>query len=132
MFHLIMFHYSRYLLVERVQLILQIQANRPNGTVPHQMSEFYAYDHYYVALTSFSTLVSTGFGLCGNTLTQTAWHDGSSTLPTTGDRIYSNSSGTATHNSKYLTTSVSGGVTTSSTGYVNGSFLVVVKKNNDS
>ena len=92
-------------------------ANRPNGSTPHEMSEFYSYDHDYVALTSFSTLVSTNFGLCGNTLTGTAWHDGSGTLPANGDRIYSNSSGTSTHNSSYLTTNSSlGGVTTSSTG----------------
>lgn len=98
-------------------------ANRPDGSTPHEMSEFYSYDHDYIALTSFSTLVSTSFGICGNTLTGTAWHDGSGTLPANGDRIYSNSSGTSTHNNSYLTTNASiGGVTTSSTGYVNGTF----------
>ena len=72
-------------------------SDRPNGSAPHNMSEFYAYDHDLVTVTSFNynsegneegsacSLEGTG---------DTAYHDGSGTYPVANDRVYSNSSGT--------------------------------------
>ena len=65
-------------------------ANRPNGTAPHNMSEFYSYDHDVVAApsrTSFSSVRYTT-ATCPATLNNTHYHDGSGTYPAVGDIIY--------------------------------------------
>tara|TARA_Y100000401_G_scaffold112294_1_gene111550 strand:- start:396 stop:860 length:465 start_codon:yes stop_codon:yes gene_type:complete len=71
-------------------------ANRPNGSTPHAMSEFYSYDHDATSLTSFSSssVQSAAKAVCNASLNQTYYHDGSSTLPVVNDNVYSNSSGT--------------------------------------
>lgn len=100
-------------------------ANRPNGSTPHEMSEFYAYDHDYVALTSFSALSNEDFGICGNSLTETLYHNGSGTLPSAlaGDTIYEDSAGTTAVTSKYVTTDASlGGVLTNQSGVASATF----------
>ena len=65
-------------------------ADRPDGTAPHNMSEFYSYNHDAVAApsrTSFSS-VRYASATCPATLTTTHYHDGSGTYPTQGDIIY--------------------------------------------
>lgn len=71
-------------------------SDRPDGSTPHSMSEFYAYDHDAASLTS----VSVGYNsdesseACSAELTPTYYHDGSGTYPTAGDNLYGNSAGT--------------------------------------
>ena len=71
-------------------------SDRPNGSTPHAMSEFYSYDHDATSLTNFSSssVQSASKQVCGATLNQTYYHDGSSSLPAVNDNVYSNSSGT--------------------------------------
>ena len=71
-------------------------SDRPDGSTPHQMSEFYAYDHDAASLTS----VSIGYNsdetdeACAAEVNPTYYHDGSSTYPTEGDNLYVNEGGT--------------------------------------
>lgn len=73
-------------------------SNRPNGSAPHSISEFYVYDHDLSTLTEF-TYNSEGQESAGNacsleSIEDTAYHDGSGTYPAVNDSVYSNSSGT--------------------------------------
>lgn len=70
--------------------------NRPNGSAPHEMSEFYLYDHDAEAeseLTSQTVIyVGTSFrstpcGLKGSNVTW--YHNGSSIAAASGDNVYS-------------------------------------------
>ena len=77
-------------------------ADRPNGSPPHAMSEFYNYDHDIVTLTSFSSSINSNFfGVCSEPITATYYHDGSFTYPDVGDTVYSNSSGSSYLSSGY-------------------------------
>lgn len=78
-------------------------ADRPDGSTPHNMSEFYSYDHDAVAApsrTSFSS-VRYATATCPATLTTTHYHDGSGTYPTTGDIIYDSAGAAAPSTSGY-------------------------------
>ena len=77
--------------------------DRPNGTAPHNTSEFYSYDNDAVAApsrTSFSS-VRYATATCPATLTTTHYHDGSGTYPTTGDIIYDSAFDVAPSTSGY-------------------------------
>ena len=75
-------------------------ADRPNGTAPHNMSEFYSYDHDAVGRTSFES-IRYATATCPATLLTTHYHDGSGTYPTTGDVIYDTAAGAAPSTSGY-------------------------------
>lgn len=78
-------------------------SDRPDGSTPHSMSEFYSYDHDAVSLTS----VEVGYNsdetdeACSAETTQTFYHDGSGTYPAAGDNLYGNSAGTTSAASGY-------------------------------
>lgn len=71
----------------------------PNGTTPHSMSEFYSYDHDASSSPSLTSFASSGIALsspanvCNQSTFYTFYHDGSGVLPTTGDTVYTSSSG---------------------------------------
>jgi len=68
----------------------------PNGTSPHAMSEFYSYDHDFVALSAkyvYTTGVPKGLFACSQTTT-TTWYFPDST-PAVGDQVYTNSNGSS-------------------------------------
>lgn len=71
-------------------------ADRPDGSAPHAMSEFYSYDHDLTNLTSFSVGQQAGSDseACLGTATNTYYHDGTGTYPAVNDTVYSNSGGT--------------------------------------
>jgi len=75
-------------------------SNRPNGSAPHSMAEFYSYNHDEVSVTTTafnynSESESTGTAACFlEEINETAYHDGSGTYPAIGDGVYSNSGGT--------------------------------------
>ena len=100
-------------------------ANRPNGTAPHNMSEFYSYDHDISSVTAFSVTPSSPsiLRICGNTPTTTMYHDGGSVFPGIGDTIYTNSAGTTTVGAGYLAFSVSGGILMNQSGEVTELYL---------
>lgn len=69
----------------------------PNGTTPHSMSEWYSYDHDTVlGNTSFSASIKgrAGSGVCGLSVNQTYYHNGINALPSVGDYVYTDLSGT--------------------------------------
>ncbi len=70
-------------------------ANRPDGSSPHQMSEFYSYNHTLSSLTAISIKYNADETdeACGAELTPTYYHDGSGTNPTEGDNLYVNEAG---------------------------------------
>ena len=75
-------------------------ADRPNGSAPHNMSEFYSYDHDATAAVTYTSFAATGpitsYGAtpCGQTAAlETLYHDGSGTLPTVNDNVYGDSAG---------------------------------------
>lgn len=84
-------------------------ADRPDGSTPHAMSEFYSYDHDLASLTSFNTSVgaSTPSNACALTqITTTRYHDGSNSLPVVGDTVFDDAGGTSpTADSNYKYTS---------------------------
>lgn len=71
-------------------------ADRPDGSAPHAMSEFYSYDHDLAGLTSFASSGATidCNNACGLSTNNTYYHDGSGTYPTAGDKVYTNQAGT--------------------------------------
>jgi hypothetical protein len=96
-------------------------ANRPDGTEPHEMSEFYSYDHDIgVTVSSFSCTNTTPSGtqVCGQDANSTLYHDGAGGTPTTGDSIYTTSCGTTTVGAGYFGLNTSSGVQTDSSGEV--------------
>ena len=69
----------------------------PNGTAPHSMGEFRAYDHDYVALVGkpvYPTSVPKGVFACGQTTTITWYFPDAS--PAVNDQVYGDSAGTST------------------------------------
>ena len=74
-------------------------ADRPNGANPHAMSEFYNYDHDASSGSSLTSFASSGIALsspanvCNQSTFYTFYHDGNGVLPTTGDTVYTSSSG---------------------------------------
>jgi len=69
-------------------------SNRPDGSAPHAMSEFYSYDQDLVALTSFtSAQAEQGLDSCEQTLNQTYYHDGSGARPVANDTVFTDSAG---------------------------------------
>lgn len=74
-------------------------SNRPNGSAPHSMSEFYAYDHDLTTVTAYlgGSMESTGSAACSiEEPEETYYHDGSGDDPTNGDTVYTDSGGTTT------------------------------------
>jgi hypothetical protein len=100
-------------------------SDRPDGSAPHSMSEFYAYDHDYVSVTSFTGGIS-GDGpniACSiEEFSETIYHNGSGTFPGLNDIVYSNA-GTTTLNSSHIAffnaSEAKVYVSTSSSGVVN-------------
>lgn len=78
-------------------------SDRPDGSQPHKMSEFYGYDHDATpSLTSFQASSSSTFsGVCLAIANQTYYHNGSGTFPVANDVVYTNSSGSSTLSSGY-------------------------------
>ena len=98
-------------------------ADRPDGTAPHSMSEFYSYNHTLSSVTRFAAAYNERSSNCGAERETNYYHDGSGTLPTTEDTIYTNSAGTTTGEDGYYLTSSSGGVqVTKGSGVVSGTF----------
>ena len=70
-------------------------SDRPDGSAPHAMSEFYSYDQDKVGVTSFtSALAESAVDSCSQTLNQTYYHNGSGARPVVDDIVYTNSGGT--------------------------------------
>lgn len=65
-------------------------SDRPDGSAPHNMSEFYAYDHDLTTLTSFTGgEESNPTAACGiEEFEQTFKHDGSGAYPVANDTVY--------------------------------------------
>ena len=85
-------------------------ADRPNTTAPHSMSEFYSYNHTASSVRSFTSSAASRSANCGSDIESTFYHDGESTLPTTGDAVFTNSAGTTAASNGYYLTSTSGGI----------------------
>ena len=67
-------------------------SDRPDGSTPHAMSEFYSYNHdevTYVGLNTYSTSVPKPVFACGAT-TDTTWYF-PDTTPAVNDQVYTNS-----------------------------------------
>ena len=73
-------------------------ADRPDGSTPHAMSEFYSYDHdaagSLVAYSSTTNGQLNGSNACSDKTSTTYYHNGSGQGPSVGDNCYSNSGGT--------------------------------------
>ena len=70
----------------------------PNGTTPHAMSEFYSYDHDYVARVGkyvYDTAVAKGVFACAQTVSSTQWYFPDAS-PASGDQVYTSASGSGT------------------------------------
>ena len=68
----------------------------PNSSTPHAMSEWYSYDHDYVALAAksvYTTSVPKGVFACGQT-TNGTWYF-PDTSPAVNDQVYTASNGTS-------------------------------------
>lgn len=99
-------------------------ADRPNTTAPHSMSEFYSYNHTLASVTQFLAAYNSEGNPCGSELETKYWHDGTGFLPTTGDKIFADSSGEETAEDGYYLTSEFGGVrVTEGKGTVSATFL---------
>jgi hypothetical protein len=85
-------------------------ADRPNTTAPHSMSEFYSYNHTLSSTRTFLAAYNGRSTNCGSEIESTFYHNGSSSLPTTGDTIYADSDGNEAASDGYYLTSSSGGV----------------------
>jgi len=85
-------------------------------TAPDKVSDFYGFS----SLTSYvgSALQSGSKFICSQSLTTFYWHNGTGTYPTTGDTIYTNSSGTTTLGAGYSKTFSGAYVITNSSGVV--------------
>ena len=74
-------------------------SDRPDGSAPHSMSEFYAYDHdLSPSLTEYTggSVESTGLGACSvEEPEENYYHDGSGDDPSIGDTVYEDSSGSS-------------------------------------
>ena len=72
-------------------------ADRPDGSTPHAMSEFYAYDHDLSSLTSFVSTTNqvSCNNACAASATTTRYHDGTGTNPVVGDLVYTDAAGTS-------------------------------------
>jgi hypothetical protein len=75
--------------------INSVSENKPNSSAPHQMSEFYSYNHSAASLTSVSLRYDeeSSSAACGAELAPTYYHDGSGTYPASGDTLYTDSGG---------------------------------------
>tara|TARA_R100000734_G_C3307072_1_gene97598 strand:+ start:945 stop:1418 length:474 start_codon:yes stop_codon:yes gene_type:complete len=100
-------------------------SDRPDGNAPHSMSEFYAYDHDFVSVTSFTGGISgdTANAACSiEDFEDTVYHNGSGDFPGMNDIVYSDA-GTTTLNSSHIAffnaSEAKVFVTTSSSGVVN-------------
>lgn len=83
---------------------------------PYRFSDWYGYDKDCSTLTSYSSSVvgvfnqACPFDGSTRTLSQTYYHDGSGSLPTTGDTCYSDSAGTSTLAAGYYNINTATGV----------------------
>lgn len=109
------------------QFINTASSSRPDGLQPHAMSEWYSYDHSASSgpsLTSWTGSSQTypdyydAMILCGNSATVTYYHDGNKMTPEINDRIYTNSSGTATLNARHVLGGWGDVITTNGSGFV--------------
>jgi len=75
----------------------------PNTSTPHQMSEWYSYDHDASSLPSFSgtSKQTTSSAACSASRSTTYYHSGSGAKPTTGDEVYSDAAGSFTLDAGY-------------------------------
>lgn len=73
-------------------------SDRPDGSTPHAMSEFYNYDHDAAAsLVAYSSTVNgqlNGSNACSDKTSTTYYHNGSGQVPAVNDNCYSNAGGT--------------------------------------
>ena len=70
----------------------------PNGTTPHAMSEFYSYDHDYVARVGkyvYDTAVAKGVFACAQTVSSTQWYFPDAS-PAISDQVYTSATGSGT------------------------------------
>lgn len=100
---------------------------KPDGNAPHAMSEFYGYNHSASSGPSVQPVDLTSqtypsyYGaeiLCNNNVLQTYWTDGTHITPKINDRIYTNSAGTSTLNSKHVGAPWGEVYTTNGSGYI--------------
>lgn len=71
-------------------------ASYPSATNPASMSEWYGYDHSASGSTAYSGLISSGFGTsgaegCAQDATNPIYKNGSSSVPSAGDYLFSDS-----------------------------------------
>ena len=109
----------------------------PDTSTPHQMSEWYSYDHDAVGYTAFAgtSSQSTAAAGCSPSRSNTYYHNGSNTLPQTGDTVFTNAAGTTALSNGYYGICIGPGgtqgstpaviriVSTPSAGYVSQSLL---------
>jgi len=72
--------------------------NKPDGSTPYAMSEWYGYDHNAASqtLTSYNSTINpqlSAFNACGDKTSITYYHDGLKADPLVGDTLYSDSAG---------------------------------------
>lgn len=100
---------------------------KPDGSAPHAMSEFYGYDHYASSgpnLTQIEMSSQTypsyydAMIICDSNSLTNYWFDGQSFVPQENDRIYTNSSGTSTLNSRHVYGPWGSVITTNGQGFV--------------
>lgn len=82
----------------------------PNTSTPHQMSEWYSYDHDAIATTSFIGTPGLSVSnedndiddVCAPLRTNTYYHNGDTAIPQSGDTIYSDSNGSTIVSNVYI------------------------------
>ena len=90
----------------------------PDGAEPHSIDEFYGYDHDATAsssLTEFygSSGTTSSKSACSQSVNVSYYHDGTGSIPATGDNVYADSSGDeALEGQYYRIMPTSGGSTT--------------------
>lgn len=104
-------------------------SNRPDTSAPHQMSEWYSYDHDKVSVTSFQANGNPNNSqVCGNSPDTTFYHDGSGAAPTIGDIVYTDSAGASPAGAGFLALSTNGGIQLNSSSAVSGTYTCEEKK----
>ena len=90
----------------------------PTNVNPDKMSEFYGYDHDAEAAASFTAFsgspgTTSSKSVCSQSVSGTYYHDGTGSIPATGDNVYQDSSGDqALEDQYYRIQPTSGGSTT--------------------
>mgnify|MGYP003114314503 CR=1 FL=1 len=73
-------------------------ADHPSNVNPDKMTEFYGYDHDATASSSLTEFngspgTTSSKSVCGQSVNGTYYHDGTGSIPATGDNVYGDSSG---------------------------------------